>query len=134
MNRRKKIPDRVKLLAALKRQGLRIEEVEFDHEPALALRPLNPETGDTIPPANDPDHIRMLLIKEHDVKTNGPGGEKRITTAGSDKGKIKKVRKLSQQQKEFRRRMLEKEPGQNSKPESKWPRRPMSRKTKGKTV
>lgn len=70
---RKRIPDRVKLEAALRRFGLTIKEVEFDHSPALALRPINPLTGDTIPPANDPDHIDMLLTQEHRVKTFGRG-------------------------------------------------------------
>lgn len=126
--RRKRIPDRVKLIAALRRYGLTIEDVEFDHDPALALRPVNPATGDTIPPANDPEHIRMLLITEHRRKTFGPGGEKRITTAGSDVGNIAKVRRLSKKQEEMRRRMLAKESGTEPKAKRKWATRPFGRR------
>lgn len=122
---RKAIPDRVKLIAALRRMGLTIEEVQFDHSPALALRPINPVTGETIPPANDPDHIEMLLVAEHKEKTFGKGGEKRITTAGSDIGNIAKVRRLTAQQQEMRRRMLAKAEGVTSPKKSKWPARPL---------
>ncbi|CCF19089.1 conserved protein of unknown function [Pseudorhizobium banfieldiae] len=128
---RKKIPDKVKLIAALKRMGLTIEQVQFDHNPALALRPINPLTGDTIPPANDPDHIELLMITEHQKKTYGKSGEKVVTTAGSDIGNIAKVRRLTQQQEEARRRMLAKDQGE--KPEctkSKWPKRPFPKRQK----
>lgn len=126
--KRKAIPDRVKLIAALRRMGLTIEEVEFDHNPALALRDLDPKTGDTIPPANDPAHIHMLLITEHRKKTFGPGGEKRITTAGSDVHAIAKVRRLTKAQEEARQRMLAKAPGEKPERKSKWPSRPFSKR------
>lgn len=121
--RRKTIPDRVKLIAALRRMGLTVEQVQFDHNPALCNRPINPETGDTIPPANDPEHIQMLLVSEHKVKTFGPGGEKRITTAGSDIGNHRKAIRLSKEHEEMRQRLLSKEPGQPSRPKSRWPSR-----------
>ncbi|MEN5275823.1 hypothetical protein ABE527_02625 [Brucella sp. TWI432] len=106
--------------------GLKIEQVQFDHNPALCFRPVNPETGDTIPPANDPEHIDMLLITEHKEKTFGKGGEKRITTAGSDIGNYRKSIRLKKGQEEMRRRMLAKEPGSETpKPRSKWPSRKM---------
>jgi hypothetical protein len=128
---RKAIPDRVKLIAALRRFGLVIEQVQFDHFPALELRPINPHTGETIPPANDPEHIQMLLITEHKVKTFGPGGEKRITTAGSDIGNIAKTRRLTKAQEESRRRMLAKaegEDGETTKRKTKWPKRSFPKK------
>lgn len=125
--KRKRIPDRVKLIAALAAMGLTIEEVEFDHDPALGIRRVNPATGDTIPPANDPKHIKMLLIADHKVKTFGPGGEKRITTAGSDIHKINKIKNLSKAQEESRRRILEKPPREERKPKTRWPRRPMGK-------
>lgn len=137
--KRKAIPDRVKLIAALRRMGLQITEVQFDHNPALELRPVNPNTGDTIPPANDPDHIDMLLLVEHKEKTFGRGGEKRITTAGSDIGNIRKMQRLSDEQEEFRRRMLAKSTGEEepkSRPKSNWPSRPFNnnkRKPQGET-
>lgn len=107
-NRRKAIPLGVKLQAALRRFGLKLEDVEFDHNPALALRDWNPVTNDTIPPANDPDFIDMLLVDEHRSKTFGPGGEKRITTAGSDINRISKVARLSKEHEAFQRRLLAK--------------------------
>ncbi|WP_235912820.1 hypothetical protein [Brucella tritici] len=126
---RKRIPDRVKLEAALRRFGLTIKEVEFDHSPALALRPINPLTGDTIPPANDPDHIDMLLTQEHRVKTFGRGGEKRITTADGDIGKIAKVRRLTKQQEAYRQRLIAKATGQEQPPrKSKWQSRPLGKR------
>ena len=106
MTKRRKIPDRVKLHAALRAMGLTIEKVQFDHHPPLAMRPVDPDTGDTVPPANDPEYVFMLTLGEHRTKTFGPGGEKRITTAGSDIGNIAKTRRLAQQQEEFRRRVL----------------------------
>lgn len=126
LGRRKRIPDRIKLLAALRKMGLTIEQVQFDHDPALELRPVNPVTGDTVPPANDPDHITMLLIREHKTKTFGPGGEKRITTAGSDIHKIHKLDRLQAEHEEFQRRVLSREPRDEAKPRSRWPKRPMS--------
>jgi hypothetical protein len=125
--KRKAIPDRVKLIAALRRFNLKIEDVQFDHNPALGLRPVNPFTGDTIPPANDPDHIEMLLIAEHKEKTFGRGGEKRISTADGDVGKIAKVNRITAAQEEARRRMLAKDQGEEPpKRKSKWPTRPFS--------
>lgn len=132
MKRRKAIPDRVKLIAALRALGLTIEEVNFDHDPPLALREYDEAARDTVPPANSPEHITMLLVSQHKTKTFGPGGEKRITTAGSDIGNIKKVRHLTKAQEEHRRRMLAKteredEP-QPAKRKAKWPTRKFGRK------
>ncbi|MCO5730147.1 hypothetical protein [Rhizobium sp. SSA_523] len=133
--KRKAIPDRVKLIAALRRIGLTITEVQFDHNPALELRPVNPHTGDTIPPANDPDHIDMLLLVEHKEKTFGRGGEKRATTADSDIGRIAKVRRLTKKQEEMRQRMLARSQGEKPANKSRWPKRrlnPRNNATKGK--
>lgn len=109
--KRKAIPDRVKLIATLRRFGLRIEQVQFDHRPPLALRQIDPATGDTIPPQNDPDHIFLVTLDEHRDKTFGKGGTKRATTAGSDIHAIAKARRLSKDEEEFRRRLLANEPG-----------------------
>lgn len=123
LQRRKSIPDRVKLIAALKRFGLTTSDVEFDHNPALALRTWNELTGDTIPPANDPDYIDMLLKDEHKIKTFGSGGEKRITTADGDIGKIAKMHRITKKQEEFRKRLLAKDTGDIEPRKSKWPKR-----------
>lgn len=133
--RRKAIPLSVKLDVALKKLGLSIEAVNWDHNPPLALREWDPVKGDTIPPANDPDHIEILLIADHKTKTFGRGGEKRITTAGSDIHAIAKVRRLTEAQEEARRRMLARaEPGEseqaNPRRKSKWPSRPFPKRKK----
>lgn len=122
--RRKTIPDRVKLIVTLRELGLTIEQVNFDHHPMLEMRPIDEETGETIPPANDPDGIRLLLITDHKRKTFGPGGEKRITTAGGDIHALAHTRRLTKNQEEFRRRLLAKDSGEPVQRKSKWPKRP----------
>ena len=121
--RRKAIPDRVKLIVTLRELGLTIAEVNFDHHPMLEMRPINEETGETIPPANDPDGIRLLMITDHKRKTFGPGGETRITTAGGDIHALAHTRRLTKDQEDFRRRLLAKEPGQPRQRTGKWPTR-----------
>ena len=105
--RRKAIPDRVKLKAALARFGLRVEEVQFDHFPALGLREWDPVAKDTIPPANDPEFIQMLFLDEHRAKTSGRRGEKRSTSAGSDQNRIAKVKRNAEKNAEFYSRMAD---------------------------
>ncbi|ABS14276.1 hypothetical protein Oant_1560 [Brucella anthropi ATCC 49188] len=122
------MPDRVKLIAALKRFGLTVEQVEFDHSPPLALREVDPATGDTIPPQNDPNHIYMLTLDEHREKTFGRGGTKRATVADGDVHKIAKAKRLNEEQQTFRRRLLERDESEQPKRTSKWPKRPMGRK------
>ncbi|RRY08876.1 hypothetical protein [Brucella anthropi] len=132
--KRKKIPDRVKLIAALKRFGLTVEQVEFDHDPALALREVDPATGDTIPPQNDPNHIYMLTIDEHRTKTFGRGGTKRATVADGDVHKIAKTKRLREEQETFRRRLLEGTREDKPKAKGKWPSRPMGKRKQRKGV
>ncbi|MDQ0422372.1 hypothetical protein J2045_003420 [Peteryoungia aggregata LMG 23059] len=134
-DRRKAIPLSVKLEVALRKLGLTIEQIHWDHSPPLALREWDPVKQDTIPPANDPRHIELLLITDHKTKTFGRGGEKRITTAGSDIHAIAKVRRLTKAQEEARRRMLAKtEPGEsepvNPRKKTKWPSRPFQQRKK----
>jgi hypothetical protein len=117
IKRRKAIPDRVKLLATLREMGLKIDEVHFDHNPALQLRGWDEERSDTIPPANDAEHIDLLMVREvkrckdcgrsirsHHEKTFGT----KATTAGSDIHRIAKMRRLTKSQEEFRTRVLSK--------------------------
>ena len=91
MSKRKAIPLGVKLQVALARFGLTTSDVQFDHVPALELRPIDPETGETIPHPNDPSAIQMLLVAEHAEKTNGT----KATTAGSDKNRIATVNRIT---------------------------------------
>lgn len=66
-------------------------QIEFDHRPPLSERELTrgPYPDFELiydPPANDLYYIQAVLKKPHDKRSHGPGGEKRITTAGSDSG------------------------------------------------
>lgn len=127
---RKHIPLKAQLHAALYQLGFEPHEVELDHDPALALRERCPTTGDTIPAANDPKFLVWRPIADHRQKTFGKGGEKRVTTLGSDIHAIAKTRRLSKEHEEFRRRLLEKPPRQE-RPKSRWPKRKFNtRKTK----
>lgn len=70
-------------------------DIHFDHRPELWERQFDTEAWDTIPPANDHAHIEAITIKSHDIRTNGPGGEKRITTAGSGANRRAKIKRLT---------------------------------------
>lgn len=69
-------------------------KVQFDHRPPLWARTFNEATNDTIPPANTPALIDALTVAGHDRRTHGRGGEKRITTRGSDSGERSKETRL----------------------------------------
>lgn len=129
--RRKQIPVGVKLHAVLLRVGFTDEDInggiDWDHDPPLALRLVDPETGLLVPDANDPHHIRPLRREDHRRKTFGPGGEKRITTAGSDAHAIAKVRRLAPVQADFDRRLLAKSTGEAAPAETKRKRKIPSR-------
>lgn len=60
----------------------------YDHEPALRLRKINRAGTDYIPPQHSSKHIDARCPASHAVKTHGSGA----TTAGTDIGKIKKMR------------------------------------------
>jgi hypothetical protein len=95
---RKAIPDRVKVLVLLRMLKLDPADVEWDHDPALGLRPFSTVTGDFIPPQLDPAGIVARPRRGHAEKTFGPGGERRITTLGSDIHAIAKVKRLARGQ------------------------------------
>ena len=119
MTRRKHISLLTKLHAALYQLGFEPHEVELDHAPALALREWDEAAQDKIPPAYDPRYLVWMPKAEHAVKTRGAGA----TTAGSDIGKMKKLRKLVAKETAFRERVLAKG-GQATAPKPKKPRRP----------
>lgn len=126
---RKAIPVGVKLHAALLLLGFtedQIPQLQWDHEPALGLRAIDDETGEMTPAPNDPRFIRPMLPDSHAVKTRGAGA----TTAGSDVGKMKKLRHLIAKEAAFRERVLAKG-GQATQPKPAkrkraWPSRPFS--------
>jgi hypothetical protein len=96
-----------------------LDDVEFDHEIALVNG-----GEDSI------SNLRGVHRACHSRKTHGPGNERRITTAGSDRHIAAKVDRLAERQAEFEARrsaLLRPDP----KPEparSTWPKRPMRRK------
>lgn len=125
---RKSIPVGVKLHAALLLLGFTDEQIpllEWDHTIPLGLREVDAETGEMTPAPNDPHFIRPMLPDEHAVKTRGAGA----TTAGSDIGKMKKLRKLIAKQTAFRERVLAKggsaAPPKPKKPKRHIPSRPL---------
>lgn len=63
--------------------------IEWDHSPSLRLREIAPDGLDYLPAQHDPDHIVARCKASHSRKTRGTGA----TTAGTDIGAIKKLRK-----------------------------------------
>lgn len=123
--KRKRIPVGVKLESALHALGLLGLEIEWDHSPPLGMRPINPETGDTIPPANDPRYIAPMIKEAHRAKTNGNAA----TCADGDIHKIWKAGRLSEEHQAFQRRLLDPTP-REERPKSRWPKRKLSGKRK----
>lgn len=114
---RRHIPIGVKLHACLLLLGYTDEEItggaiQWDHFPALGLRLVDEATGELVPHPNDPRAIRPMRKDDHKVKTCGLPA----TTAGSDIHGIAKAKRLTNEQEEFRARLLRKQPGEKRKP------------------
>lgn len=105
--KRPHMPLIVKLRAALHALGLDPDEVDFDHDPALGLRPIDPETGDTVPPANDWRHITPRARLAHREKTAGDS-----RPLSGDISKIAKLKRVEANEQAFRRRLLDKSSGE----------------------
>jgi hypothetical protein len=73
-----------------------VDELEFDHDPALNVRDYDTEAGDFVPPQNDPAFLVLRAKDEHLHKTTGrkPGAELTATTRGSDIGEAKRTRDI----------------------------------------
>ncbi len=120
--RRPHIPVMVKLHAALRQLGLEPHEAELDHDPALALRPIDPETGDTVPPANDPRYLVWRPKAEHLAKTTGRRGESRLgDQANGDIQRAAKVKRLQ------RKHAAPVQPEEQPPPAKRWKRKIPSR-------
>jgi hypothetical protein len=111
LDRRKHIPLKAQLHAALLQLGFEPHEVELDHSPALVLRDWDAEAQDTVPAASDPRFLIWRPKAEHARKTFGPGGERRITSAGGDIHAAAHVRRLGRKEADFRARLLAKATG-----------------------
>lgn len=92
--KRKAIPDKIKLEVVLRQDGRcthcgerlgPLTGLNFDHRPAIINRDVNEAGTDYVPPQLDPEFIEAIHeVPCHDERTAGRGGERRITTAGSD--------------------------------------------------
>lgn len=101
--KRKAIPLRVKLDAALIALGLDPKAVQFDHSPPIALRQVNAAGDDYVPNQLDPRHIVPMSTAAHRTKTSGtPPGQKVVHVADGDQHKIAKADRL-----ERARRLME---------------------------
>lgn len=121
--KRPHMPLSVKLAACLDMLGLTGEKIEWEHSVALKLRPIDPETGDTIPPANDPRYIRPMILSDHKTKTNGVP---HIPLSG-DLSKIAKTKRIERKHAEFQARLMAKQTGEEPETKSRakrqWPKR-----------
>jgi hypothetical protein len=80
------------------------KNTEFDHVPALELRPWSEKEQDTEPPANDPDFIFAKRKECHHRKTFGT----RATTKGSDIHEINRGKRLAEEERWHQAKMAEK--------------------------
>ena len=112
--KRKTIPLVTKFEVLIRQRGacgcgcgeiLHADRIQFDHDPAIELRPRNEAGDDTVPPMNSQRHIVALDRDHHDRKTNGPGGERRITTRGSDNHNARRIARLQAKQEKHRAAM-----------------------------
>ena len=101
--KRRHMPLSVKIDAALYALGLDPKDVQWDHSPALGMRPINPKTGDTIPPQNDPKFIVPRSKESHKQKTFGDS-----RPLSGDVSVIAKLKDVERKEAEFRERLLAK--------------------------
>lgn len=99
--RRKAIPERIKRIIEARQEGrcfcncnasiLQGSDVEFDHSPALKLRPINEDGTDYVPAQLDPKYIVARCAKSHAAKTFGPS---KASSIGGDIHAIAKVKRI----------------------------------------
>jgi hypothetical protein len=100
---RRRMPLSVKLASALHALGLDPANVDFDHDPAISLRPIDPATGDTIPPQLDPRYIVPRSRADHARKTFGDS-----KPLSGDVSLAAKVKRVEAKRADFRHRLLAK--------------------------
>lgn len=115
MSKRPHMSISVKLKATLIALGLDPDHVDFDHDPPLALRFFDEETGTYQPDANDPKYIKPLDRAKHRDKTGGDLGQI-AARKRADKALAEKVNKQAA-------RRLGMSTPSAAKPKSKWPPR-----------
>lgn len=102
--------------------------IHFDHDPPLEAREVNEAGDDYIPPQHDIATLFACLATAHDAKTHGPGGEKRITTRGSDTGERARRKSVAESHDAHLRYMENKAPGQKRPRKPGWPKRKFPRR------
>jgi hypothetical protein len=105
--RRKHRPVSVERDACLELLGLLGKKIEWHHMPPLSQRPQDPHTGLYTPDENDPRHIVPMEVEAHRLQTVGD----RRPLSG-DISVAAKIKRVTKDQEEFRRKVLAKEPGQ----------------------
>lgn len=115
--KRPHMPVTVQRDAALLALGLDPTNIDWHHDPALGLRPYDPETGKWTPDANDPRHITPLAREAHDARYS------------DDRKAIDKTRRNGEAEEAFRKKLLAKQ-GLEDKPQDvkrwQWPKRPFN--------
>ncbi|WLB84933.1 hypothetical protein [Bradyrhizobium elkanii] len=137
---RKPIPVTVKLKVVIRQDSKcascgerlgKLDDTEFDHVPALQLRCWDPVAENTVPPANDEEHIFAKHVDCHAAKTFGSKASKR----GADVTEIARTKRIAKDTEEFRRRMLAKvdpdvELPREKRPKRAWPKRSFPKRGK----
>lgn len=114
--KRREPPLSVKLAVALRALGVKEDDIEFSHEPALGLRAINADGTDYDPPQHDPNYlfIRTRAAHKHITFKDNGTGRSDITT-------IAKVRRLTKEQEDFQRKVLARPCGEKRQRTGNWP-------------
>ena len=137
--KRKAIPEKLKLQIYLEHNGRcartgeklghYLREVEYNHTPPIAVRPVNAYGTDYIPPQLDPRYIEPLKPAVHKAETNGEALEKKHLLAKNyDKARISKTKRLRESHQEFTAGQAQKQCGQKRQRSGNWPSRPFRKK------
>lgn len=99
--------------------GIDYNSIKWDH--------IHPKGLDGPDNRHSPDNWQALSKAQHDTKTFGKGGEKRITTYGSDIHAIRKADRIrkSRQHELLAGTLKNRSAIRKRKAASKWPKRPM---------
>ena len=99
---RKHIPASVKIEACLLLLGFprdRLKDIQWDHDPAIQIRPLGECGTDYDPPQLSPAHIFPMLKEDHLLKTTGRRGESKLSVSGNgDVSRVAKIKRLESEE------------------------------------
>ena len=115
----------------MRKLGFEVQMFELDHDPALELRPVDPETGEHEPHQHDANYLVWLPKANHRDKTHGkPAGESKLNRRDGDQQKIAKAKRLAKSHEEMRRRLLVTTLQEQARERRKrtWPKRPFPKR------